>query len=248
MAAAGPGPTRHGGDLPPVVTIQDLCFAYAKREVLRQVALTLQPGAKVGLLGPNGAGKSTLLLHLNGILQGRGRIVIDGLELNSGNLARIRQKVGLVFQDPDDQLFCPTVFEDVAYGPLYAGLASAEVEQRVEQALKAVGMQQARERSPHHLSGGEKKRVALATVLSMQPSLLALDEPTNGLDPRARRSLIELLRGLPNTMLVATHDLALVEELLPEAVVMDEGRVVFQGPTARLLADQELLERHGLTA
>ena len=208
----------------------------------------MHPGAKVGLLGPNGAGKSTLLLHLNGILQGRGRIVIDGLEVQPSNLARIRQKVGLVFQDPDDQLFCPSVREDVAFGPLYAGLSAAEVEQRVEQALNAVGMQQARERSPHQLSGGEKKRVALATVLSMRPELLALDEPTNGLDPRARRSLIELLRGLPNTMLVATHDLAMLEELLPEAIVMDEGQVVFQGPTPELLADKKLLERHGLTA
>lgn len=231
-----------------MVTIEDLCFSYGNRQVLSQIAFSLHPGAKVGLLGPNGAGKSTLLLHLNGILQGRGRIVIDGLEVQPSNLARIRQKVGLVFQDPDDQLFCPSVREDVAFGPLYAGLSAAEVEQRVEQALNAVGMQQARERSPHQLSGGEKKRVALATVLSMRPELLALDEPTNGLDPRARRSLIELLRGLPNTMLVATHDLAMLEELLPEAIVMDEGQVVFQGPTPELLADKKLLERHGLTA
>ncbi|MBX3168379.1 MAG: ABC transporter ATP-binding protein [Candidatus Eremiobacteraeota bacterium] len=231
-----------------MVTIEELCFSYGSREVLRRVGFTVQPGAKVGLLGPNGAGKSSLLLHLNGILQGRGNIVIDGLVLNAANLGRIRQKVGLVFQDPDDQLFCPTVFEDVAYGPLYAGLPAVEVEQRVERALAAVGMQQARERSPHQLSGGEKRRVALATVLSMQPSLLALDEPTNGLDPRARRSLIELLRLLPNTMLVATHDLAMLEELLPEAIVMNEGRIVYQGTTAALLADKELLERHGLTA
>lgn len=231
-----------------MVTIEDLCFSYGSRQVLHRIGFTLQPGAKVGLLGPNGAGKSSLLLHLNGILQGQGNIVIDGLPLNAANLGRIRQKVGLVFQDPDDQLFCPTVFEDVAYGPLYEGLPAHEVELRVEQALAAVGMQQARERSPHQLSGGEKKRVALATVLSMQPALLALDEPTNGLDPRARRSLIELLRTLPNTMLVATHDLALLEELLPEAIVMDEGQIVFQGATADLLADKELLERHGLTA
>ena len=231
-----------------MLTIEKLSFSYGNREVLRQVGFSLQPGAKVGLLGPNGAGKSTLLLHLNGILQGQGSIVIDGLELNPSNLGRIRQKVGLVFQDPDDQLFCTSVFEDVAYGPMYAGLPAQEVEERVERALAAVGMQQARERSPHHLSGGEKKRVALATVLSMQPAVLALDEPTNGLDPRARRSLIELLRGLPNTMLIATHDLGMLEELLPESIVMEEGRVVYQGPTSDLLADQERLERHGLTA
>ncbi|MBN9418679.1 cobalt ABC transporter ATP-binding protein [bacterium SCN 62-11] len=231
-----------------MVSLESLNFAYGEREVLRQVSFQIEAGRKVALLGPNGAGKSTLLLHLNGILEGRGRIVVDGVELNPKNLGEIRQKVGLVFQDPDDQLFCPTVFDDVAYGPLYQGLSAPEVEQRVERALQAVGMQQSGPRSPHQLSGGEKKRVALATVLSMQPALLALDEPTNGLDPRARRSLIELLRGLPDTMLVATHDLAMVEELLPDAIVMDEGRVVYQGATADLLADKELLERHGLTA
>ncbi len=231
-----------------MVDIHELCFAYGEQQILRQVSFHLAAGSKVALLGPNGAGKSTLLLHLNGILQGQGRITVDGLDLLPANLGRIRQKVGLVFQDPDDQLFCPTVFEDVAYGPLYEGLPAAEVEQRVQQALEAVGMVQAASRSPHQLSGGEKKRVALATVLSMRPALLALDEPTNGLDPRARRALIELLRGLPNTMLVATHDLAMLEELLPQAIVMDEGRVVYQGPTEQLLADPQLLERHGLTA
>lgn len=231
-----------------MVSLEGLTFSYGEREILRQVSLQIKPGSKVGLLGPNGAGKSTLLLHLNGILQGQGRIVVDGLELGPKTIGDIRQKVGLVFQDPDDQLFCPTVFEDVAYGPLYQGLSPSEVEQRVEQALEAVGMQQAGSRSPHQLSGGEKKRVALATVLSMRPALLALDEPTNGLDPRARRSLIELLRGLPNTMLIATHDLAMLEELLPEAIVMDEGQVVYQGATDRLLSDRERLERHGLTA
>lgn len=231
-----------------MVTVEELCFHYGDREVLNKVSFQLQTGAKVGLLGPNGAGKSTLLLHLNGLLQGRGKIVIDGLPLEPKNLAEIRQKVGLVFQDPDDQLFCSSVFEDVAYGPMYQGLPVPEVERRVSRALAAVGMEEARERSPHQLSGGEKKRVAVASVLSMQPALLALDEPTNGLDPRARRSLIELLRGLPNTMLVATHDLAMVEELLDDALVLDGGRVVFQGKTAELMADPRRLERHGLIA
>lgn len=231
-----------------MVTVEDLCFHYGSREVLKNVAFRLPVGAKVGLLGPNGAGKSTLLLHLNGILQGQGKIVIDGLTLEAKSLPEIRQKVGLVFQDPDDQLFCSSVFEDVAYGPMYQGLPAAEVEERVSRALAAVGMEATRQRSSHQLSGGEKKRVALATVLSMQPSLLALDEPTSGLDPRARRSLIELLRSLPNTMLVATHDLALLEELLQDALVLDGGQLVFQGKTADLLADRERLERHGLVA
>lgn len=231
-----------------LLSVRGLRFAYGQRQVLNEVSFELPAGAKVALLGPNGAGKSTLLLHLNGILQGQGAIAVDGVSLSPATLGTIRQKVGLVFQDPDDQLFCSTVFEDVAYGPMYAGLPATEVEARVEQALKAVGMLEASERSPHQLSGGEKKRVALATVLSMQPALLALDEPTNGLDPRARRSLIELLRCLPNTMLVATHDLAMLQELFEEALVMDEGQVVFQGKTADLLADRERLERHGLVA
>lgn len=233
---------------PDVLSVRSLKFAYGQRQVLNEISFEVPAGAKVALLGPNGAGKSTLLLHLNGILQGQGSIDVDGVTLSPVTLGTIRQKVGLVFQDPDDQLFCTSVFEDVAYGPMYAGLPKAEVEARVEQALKAVGMLEARERSPHQLSGGEKKRVALATVLSMQPALLALDEPTNGLDPRARRSLIELLRSLPNTMLVATHDLAMLQELFEHALVMDEGQVVFQGKTADLMADQERLERHGLVA
>lgn len=231
-----------------VLSIRGLNFSYGQRRVLSEVSLDLAPGAKVALLGPNGAGKSTLLLHLNGILQGQGLIEVDGLRLSPVSLATIRQKVGLVFQDPDDQLFCTTVFEDVAYGPIYAGLCKTEVEARVEEALKAVGMLEARERSPHQLSGGEKKRVALATVLSMQPVLLALDEPTNGLDPRARRSVIELLRRLPNSMLVATHDLAMLPDLFEDTLVMDEGRIVFQGKTAELMADPQRLERHGLVA
>lgn len=231
-----------------MLSVRSLKFAYGQRQVLNEISFEVPAGAKVALLGPNGAGKSTLLLHLNGILQGQGSIDVDGVTLSPVTLGTIRQKVGLVFQDPDDQLFCTSVFEDVAYGPMYAGLPKAEVEARVEQALKAVGMLEARERSPHQLSGGEKKRVALATVLSMQPALLALDEPTNGLDPRARRSLIELLRSLPNTMLVATHDLAMLQELFEHALVMDEGQVVFQGKTADLMADQERLERHGLVA
>lgn len=238
-----------GTGLPAVVEVEGLCFEYAPdRQVLREVALRIPSGARVALLGPNGAGKSTLLLHLNGILQGQGKIVVDGVPLGPTTLQQIRQKVGLVFQDPDDQLFCSSVREDVAYGPLYLGLSAGEIEERVRQALHAVGMESAAERSPHQLSGGEKKRVALATVLSMRPDILALDEPTNGLDPRARRSLIELLRSLTNTMLVATHDLAMVEELLDDALVMDEGRVVFQGKTRQLLDDRDLLLRHGLIA
>jgi cobalt/nickel transport system ATP-binding protein len=210
------------------------------------VSLSVAPGEKVALVGPNGAGKSTLMLHFNGILQGEGEVRVSGLPLRNGNLGQVRAAVGLVFQDPDDQLFSPTVFEDVAFGPLHMGLQQDEVRQRVAQALDAVGMSAYAQRLSHHLSVGEKKRIALATVLSMNPEILVLDEPTAGLDPRARRSLINLLRGLPQTILASTHDLRFVLELFPRTVVMDEGRIVADGPTAALLEDTALLEAHGL--
>jgi cobalt/nickel transport system ATP-binding protein len=210
------------------------------------VALRLAVGEKVALVGPNGAGKSTLLLHLNGILRGQGSLEVAGLRLETANLSRIRARVGLVFQNPDDQLFSPTVLDDVAYGPLHMGLSEGEARARALAALEQVGMVGFAERLPHHLSVGEKKRVAVATVLSMDPELLVFDEPTAGLDPRARRSLIGLMRALPHSMLVSTHDMRMVEELFARTVVMDGGRIVADGPTAELLDDEALLETHGL--
>jgi cobalt/nickel transport system ATP-binding protein len=197
-------------------------------------------------VGPNGAGKSTLMLHLNGILTGKGGLTVAGLPFNKQNLPLIRAAVGLVFQNPDDQLFSPTVFEDVAFGPLHMGLPEAEVRSRVAEALEAVRMSAYAERLSHHLSVGEKKRIAIATVLSMRPKILILDEPSAGLDPRARRTLINLLRDLPITMLVSTHDLTLVKELFPRTIIMDGGEIVADGLTADLLADVPLLEAHGL--
>jgi len=197
-------------------------------------------------VGPNGAGKSTLILHLNGILQGQGQVQVCSLPVNGKTLGRIRGMVGLVFQNPDDQLFSPTVYDDVAFGPLYQGLAVAEVRQRVQEALAAVQMQEYTRRVSHHLSMGEKKRIAIATVLSMQPEVLVLDEPTAGLDPRARRSLIRLLDELPLTMLVSTHDLHMVKELFPRMVIMDGGCIVADGLTDDLLKDEALLLAHGL--
>lgn len=230
-----------------VLSIDQLSFAYPDgNQALNGVSLHLSPGEKVALVGPNGAGKSTLMLHLNGILNGKGEIRVAGLAVNKENLPLIRAKVGLVFQNPDDQLFSPTVYEDVAFGPLHMGLPEPEIHQRVRQALDQVGMGKYAERLSHHLSTGEKKRIAIATVLSMQPEILVLDEPTAGLDPRARRSLIHLLRDLPQTMLVSTHDIAMVSELFERTIMMDEGRVVADGPTAELLENNELLEAHGL--
>jgi cobalt/nickel transport system ATP-binding protein len=229
------------------IEVESLSFSYPDgHPALADVCLHIAPGEKVALVGPNGAGKSTLVLHLNGILTGQGRVTVCGLEVDEKTLGRVRAAVGLVFQNPDDQLFSPTVYEDVAFGPLYQGLGPNEVAARVTSALAAVSMQSYARRVSHHLSMGEKKRIAIATVLSMNPEVLVLDEPTAGLDPRARRALIHLLRELSLTMLVSTHDLAMVRELLPRMVIMDEGRIVADGPTVELMKDEKLLEAHGL--
>ena len=233
--------------MPAAVELHSIHFSYPDgHPALHGVDLTIAAGEHVGLVGPNGAGKSTLLLHLNGILQGQGSVRICGLALEKKNLGSIRALVGLVFQSPDDQLFSPSVYEDVAYGPIYMGLTAAEIDRRVEEALQTVGMLAYRQRSPAHLSLGEKKRIAIASVLAMQPEILVLDEPSAGMDPRARSRLIELLRGLSQTLLVASHDLALVKALLERTLVMNEGVIVADGPTPEVLGDPALLEAHGL--
>ncbi len=229
------------------IEIDHLSFSYPDgTQALRSISLHIEPCEKVALVGPNGAGKSTLILHLNGILTGEGAIRVCGLDVVTKNFGKVRARVGLVFQTPDDQLFSPTVFDDVAFGPLYQGLPANEVRLRVAEALEAVHMGGYAKRVSHHLSVGEKKRIAIATVLSMKPEVLVLDEPTAGLDPRARRSFIHLLRELPLTMLVSTHDMLLVEELFPRMVIMDEGEIVADGPTDELMGDAALLEAHGL--
>jgi cobalt/nickel transport system ATP-binding protein len=229
------------------IEIEHLSFQYPDgHPALFDVSLNITPGEKTALVGPNGAGKSTLILHLNGILTGEGSIKVCGLDVNPDNLKLVRAQVGMVFQTPDDQLFSPTVFDDVAFGPLYQGLPEGVVQLRVDQALAAVAMSAYKDRVSHHLSAGEKKRIAIATVLSMQPQVLVLDEPTAGLDPRSRRGLINLLRDLPLTMLVSTHDMLMVSELFPRMVIMDQGRIVADGPTETLMEDAALLEAHGL--
>jgi cobalt/nickel transport system ATP-binding protein len=229
------------------IDIDNLSFAYPDgHPALHQVSLHIQPGEKVALVGPNGAGKSTLILHLNGILTGKGELRVAGLNVIKENLGKVRARVGMVFQNPDDQLFSPTVYEDVAFGPLYQGLPVAEVKTRVAEALAVVNMLEYAQRVSHHLSMGEKKRIAIATVLSMRPEVLVLDEPTAGLDPRARRTLINLLDELPLTMLVSTHDMLMVRDLFPRTVIMDEGCIVADGPTVKLLQDEALLNAHGL--
>jgi cobalt transport protein ATP-binding subunit len=234
---------------PHSIEVEHLTYHYPDgRLALDDVSLTIAPDEKVGLVGPNGAGKSTLLLHLIGVLRGTsGHLRVAGLPLEDATLGRIRAAVGLVFQNPDDQLFSPRVADDVAFGPLHMGLLPDEVERRVSAALNAVGMDGYAGRVPDHLSTGEKKRIAIATVLSMSPEILVLDEPTAGLDPRARRQLIHLLAGLSQqTMLISTHDMRLVAELCARTIILDGGRVVAAGPTDVLLKDSRLLEDHGL--
>lgn len=216
-------------------------------DALRGIDLRIARGEKVALVGPNGAGKSTLMLHLNGTHAAtHGTVSVGGLVVGRDTIKRIRAEVGLVFQDPDDQLFSPTVLDDVAFGPLHMGLPHEEIHRRVERALAAVGMAGFERRIPHRLSLGQRKRVALATVLAMDPSVLVFDEPSAGLDPRGRRELIALLRGLDQTMLVSTHDMRLVAEVFARTVVMDNGVIVADGPTDAILADDALLEAHGL--
>ena len=231
----------------PVIEIRNLSFSYPDgKQALAGINLLVQPGEKVALVGANGAGKSTLLYHLNGIFTGSGMIRVNQLELNKNNLPRVRAMVGLVFQNPDDKLFSPTVYEDVAYGPTYQGFDPHIVREKVALALKAVHMEDYTLRNPYHLSSGEKKRIAIATVLSMQPQILAFDEPTAGLDPRARRELIDLLLELQQTMIIATHDMNMVEQLTPRTVLLNHGKIAADGPSLDILRNDRLLMTNGL--
>jgi cobalt/nickel transport system ATP-binding protein len=232
----------------PALEVRGLAFAYPDgHQALGGVDLRIEPGERVALLGPNGAGKTTLVLHLNGIhLPATGEVRVAGVPVAKPVLKEIRRRVGIVFQDPDDQLFMPTVRDDVAFGPANLGVRGAELDQRVHAALAAVGMEEVADRPPHHLSFGQRRRVAVATVLAMEPDILVLDEPSSNLDPAGRRELAEVLRSLELTMLMVTHDLPYALELCPRAAVMDHGAVVADGPTAEVLGDRELMAAHRL--
>ncbi len=262
--------TTHADERVPAVLVRGLRYRYPDgRPALNGVDLSIMPGESIALVGPNGAGKSTLLLHLNGILPGTGKnaqalhthgadglsrpsnpaepnLWIDGIEVNARNAPEVRRRVGLLFQDPDDQLFSTSVIEDVAFGPLNLGKKKSEARRIALECLARVDLVDAADRPPHHLSFGERKRVCLAGVLACDPSVLVLDEPSANLDPRGRRRFIGLIRSLPATKLIATHDLEMALELCPRTILLDHGRVVTSGPTVEVLGNPELLETHGL--
>ncbi|MFE9707756.1 energy-coupling factor ABC transporter ATP-binding protein [Streptomyces sp. NPDC005930] len=235
-------------DAPASLDVSGLAFAYPDgHQALFGVDFSVARGERVALLGPNGAGKTTLVLHLNGILSGgTGTVTVAGLPVDRRNMAEIRRRVGIVFQDPDDQLFMPTVREDVAFGPAAAGVKGAELEACVERALTLVGMAEFKDRPPHHLSFGQRRRVAVATVLAMEPEILVLDEPSSNLDPASRRELADILRSLDVTVLMVTHDLPYALELCPRALVLSDGVIAADGPTAELLSDDALMRAHRL--
>jgi cobalt/nickel transport system ATP-binding protein len=228
--------------------ISGLAYAYPDgHQALFGVNLDIHRGERVALLGPNGAGKTTLVLHLNGILSGGvGSVEVNGLPVGKDNLLEIRRRVGVVFQDPDDQLFMPTVHDDVAFGPANMGLTGTELEARVAEALDLVGMREFADRPPHHLSFGQRRRVAVATVLAMRPEILVLDEPSSNLDPASRRELADILRALDITVLMVTHDLPYALELCPRAVVLADGVIVADGRTREILLDDELMRANRL--
>ncbi len=237
----------------PVLDVRRLAYAYPDgNQALFGVDLHVHRAERVALLGPNGAGKTTLVLHLNGILGGpgsgttSGSVTVSGLPVDERHLQEVRRRVGIVFQDPDDQLFMPTVRDDVAFGPANLGLRGAALDARVRDALEQVGMAAYADRPPHHLSLGQRRRVAVATVLAMEPEILVLDEPSSNLDPASRRELADIVRALGVTTLMVTHDLPYALELCPRAVLLSGGRVVADGPTRDLLADEQLMRANRL--
>ncbi|NJD09889.1 MAG: ABC transporter ATP-binding protein [Gemmatimonadetes bacterium] len=249
-AARGAGRVRAGALVTASLELRAVSFAYPGGEpVLRAISFTVAPGERVALLGPNGAGKSTLLQHLNGLLlPTAGQLFVGGVPVVEANLRSVRQRIGFVFQDPDDQLFLPTLLEDVAFAPLNAGEPRAQARARAHAALAAVGIDRHADRAAHHLSGGEKRLAALATVLVSRPQVLVLDEPTGDLDARARLRIVRLLQERPETLLVATHDLEVAGAVCTRALALADGSVAYDGPLDRLRADRDRLGRLGLLA
>ncbi|MBI4665094.1 MAG: ABC transporter ATP-binding protein [Nitrospinae bacterium] len=229
------------------VSLQNVSYVYPDGyHALTEVSFTVERGERVGVVGANGAGKSTLLLALAGVLRPSGTVEVDGVKVDGKNLKQARRRMGLVFQNPDDQLFCPTLYDDVAFGPLNMGMPEHEARHKTLNSIKSVGLAGLEEKSAFHLSYGQKKRAAIATVLSMDVSILAMDEPTSNLDPKSRKEIIHLLKGLERTQIIATHDFGLVNELCGRVALLSGGRIAAEGAPAEILDDHGLLKAHGL--
>ncbi len=233
--------------MPNAIDIENFSYKYPDGTVaLSDITLNVEHGRKVALIGPNGAGKSTLLLAMAGFVKGDGRVLIDGLEINRKNLKQIRTWVGSCLENPDDQLFMPTLFDDVAFGPLNMGLDTERVKERVTGALQTVGLAEMGDKAPHHLSAGQKRAAAIATILAMEPKIITLDEPDGSLDPRNRNNLIKLLKSLTQTLIIATCNMNFAAALSDRAVLLDKGRIISDGEAKRIMSDSKLMNEHGL--
>lgn len=233
--------------MPKAIEIKNFSYRYSDGTIaLREVTVSIEHGQKVALIGPNGAGKSTLLLATAGFIKGSGKVLIDGIEVARKNLKKIRTLLGSCLENPDDQLFMPTLFDDVAFGPLNMGLTAEEVKARVVDALQTVGLSDMADKAPHHLSAGQKRAAAIATILSMRPKIITLDEPDGNLDPRNRNNLVKLLRELPQTLILATCNMDFAVGLADRAVLLDNGRIVADGDAKKIMLDSHLMTKHGL--
>ena len=233
--------------MPKAIEIENFSYSYPDgTAAVSNITLNIEPGQKVALIGPNGAGKSTLLLAMAGFVKGTGKVLINGLEINRKNLRKIRGLLGCCLENPDDQLFMPTLFDDVAFGPLNMSLTTEQVKTRAADALQTVGLSEMTDKAGHHLSAGQKRAAAIATVLAMEPQIITLDEPDGSLDPRNRNKLIKLLSGLSQTLIIATANMNFAAALADRTVLLDNGRIIADGPARRIMSDSELMTEHGL--
>jgi len=233
--------------MPKAIELKDFSYSYPDgTAALSDITLSVEPGQRIALIGPNGAGKSTLLLAMAGFVKGTGKVLVDGLQISRKNLKKIRTTIGSCLENPDDQLFMPTLFDDVAFGPLNMGLEAEQVKARVADALRTVGLADMGDKAPHHLSAGQKRAASIATILSMSPKIITLDEPDGSLDPRNRNNLIKLLKSLSQTLIIATCNMNFAAALTDRAVLLDKGRIIADGDAKKLMADSRLMAEHGL--
>jgi energy-coupling factor transporter ATP-binding protein EcfA2 len=233
--------------MPKAIEIENFSYKYPDgTSAIDNITLSIEYGQAIALIGPNGAGKSTLLLAMAGFVTGLGKILIDGLQINRKNLKKIRSVIGSCLEDPDDQLFMPTLFDDVAFGPLNMDLKAEEVKARVADVLKTVGLDGMADKAPHHLSAGQKRAAAIATILAMSPKIITLDEPDGSLDPRNRNNLIKLLAGLTQTLIITTANMDFAAAVADRVVLLDNGRIIADGPAEKIMSDSQLMTAHGL--